>query len=576
MGHVLSFLKGYKKECFLAPFFKLFEALLELFVPLVMAAIIDNGIVNRDNIYILKMSGILVLLGISGLAASVTAQFFAARAAVGMATKLRFSMFSHIEGFSFSQIDSYGTSTLITRLTSDVNQVQNGVNMVLRLFLRSPFIVAGAMVMAFTIDKKTSVYFLLTIIILSIIVFGIMKITIPLYRKVQNDLDALLTDTRQNISGARVIRAFNKENDEIDNFDNDNNSLKAIQVKVGKISGLMNPLTYAIVNTGIMILIWKGAKLVEIGTLSQGQVIALINYMSQILVELVKLANLIVTITKAIACAKRVSDIFDIDLEDDFNIEAGETSCVKDGEAAIEFDKVCLTYNQGADEALTDISFSINKGQTLGIIGGTGSGKTSLVHLIPAFYEATKGCVKVNGLDVKEWNKVKLRQKVGIVLQKAVLFKGTIEENLLWGNADNSSKELQEWLDISQSKEFVEGKENGINELIEQGGKNLSGGQKQRLTIARALARKPEILILDDSSSALDYATDAKLRNALSKLENMTVVIVSQRTSSIRGADKIIVLDDGRIVGVGTHEELLGKCEQYREIHETQIKTGGK
>lgn len=569
MKKILYFLKDYKKESVLAPLFKLLEALFELFVPLVMAAIIDNGIANRDKAYIIKLGAVLILLGIIGLAASITAQFFAAKAAVGVSTKLRHALFEHIENFSFTAIDRVGTSTLITRLTSDINQVQNGINMVLRLFLRSPFIVAGAMIMAFTIDIRAALIFLVIIPALSAVVFLIMAITIPMYKKVQFGLDDVLKTTRENIAGARVIRAFNKEEEEIKSFDAKNEALKSMQVLVGKISGLMNPVTYVIVNAGIMFLIWKGAIYVDGGRLTQGQVIALINYMSQILVELVKLANLIVTVTKAFACANRISDVFDIKADDNYLSKEGLEGH-EHTENFIEFNHVGLVYPGSNEESLTDINFSVRKGETIGIIGGTGSGKTSLVHLIPAFYNATSGNVKVAGVDVKDWNVTRLREKIGMVMQKAVLFKGTIRENLLWGSIDNTDDELMEHLDISQSIEFVQNKDGGINAEVEQGGKNLSGGQKQRLTIARALARKPEILILDDSSSALDYATDARLRKKLSEIKDMTIFIVSQRTSSIQNADKIIVLDDGKVAGIGTHEQLLGKCELYKEIHATQ------
>lgn len=578
MKKVLEFLKEYKKESILAPLFKLFEALLELFVPLVMAAIIDKGIVENDKEYIIKLGVLLILLGLVGLSASITAQFFAAKAAVGVSSKLRRAMFEHIESFSFSSIDKVGTSTLITRLTSDINQVQNGINMVLRLFLRSPFIVAGAMIMAFTIDAKAAMIFLLIIPALSIVVFGIMKITIPLYKKVQFLLDGLLKDTRENILGARVIRAFNKEDSEIENFDNDNENLRSMQILVGKISGLMNPLTYVIVNGGIMFLIWKGARFVDNGTLTQGQVIALINYMSQILVELVKLANLIVTVTKAVACANRVSDIFEIEKNSSFGdeLKVNQRTASKDDWSQkdvpiIEFDHVSMTYEGAADESLTDIHFSVNRGQTIGIIGPTGSGKSSLVHLIPAFYDVTKGDLRINGTSVKKWDKISLREGIGIVLQKAVLFKGTLRENLKWGSADISDEDMWQFLNISQSKEFVEGKEGKLDMAISQNGRNLSGGQRQRITIARALARKPKILILDDSSSALDFATDARLRKEINQLSDMTVFIVSQRTSSIMQADKIVVLEDGKMVGVGTHSELLETCELYKEIHNTQV-----
>ncbi len=581
MNKVLGQLKFYRKEAVLAPLFKLLEATFELFVPLVMAAIVDNGIATGNKAYILKQGLLLIFLGIIGLCASLTAQFFAAKAAVGVATRLRHEMFSHIQSFSFADIDRIGTSTLITRITSDINQVQNGVNMVLRLLLRSPFIVGGACIMALLIDVKASLIFLIIIPALTIVVCVIMKITIPLHKKVQMRLDELTENTRENVAGVRVIRAFNNEQIQVNEFDANNEALSSIQVFVGKISGLMNPLTYLIVNAGIAVLIYKGALYIDSGRLTQGQVIALINYMSQILVELIKLANLIVTVTKAVACANRVEEVFNVttdDLPDRANIKETTDNPdefkVKESEnddKYIEFENVCLTYEGSSDEALSDISFSVKKGQTVGIIGGTGCGKTSLVHLIPGFYKATKGTVRIGGVDVKQWNMEKLREKVGIVMQKAVLFSGTIKENILWGSDDNTDRQLWEWLDISQSKEFVEGKNGQLEASVNAGGKNFSGGQRQRLTIARALARKPQILILDDSSSALDYATDAKLRTQINALENMTVFIVSQRTSSISNADMIIVLDDGKIAGIGKHEKLLDTCPLYKEIHMTQV-----
>ena len=572
MKKLLIYLKDYKKETVFAPLFKLLEALFELFVPLVMAAIIDNGIDNKDTSYILKYGGVLVLLGVVGLVASITAQFFAAKAAVGFSTKLRHSLFEHITGFSFTEIDNVGSSTMITRLTSDINQLQNGVNMVLRLFLRSPFIVGGAMVMAFTIDIKASLIFLLVIPALTLVVCGIMKITIPMYKKVQGALDSVLLSTRENIEGVRVIRAFNQEQDEIVKFDEKNIYLKKLQISVGKISGLMNPFTYAIVNCGIVVLVWKGAVFVDGGILTQGQVIALINYMSQILVELIKLANLIVTITKSLASANRISEVFDITNSD---TTGKHTSWKNEGDIIVEFENAGLLYSRSKEEALSNITFKVKKGETVGIIGGTGCGKTSLVHMITGFYQASKGCVKVAGVDIKDWDSVALRENIGIVMQKAVLFAGSIKENLLWGSENNTEEELKEYIKISQSEEFVSKKQGEMEYQLEQGGKNLSGGQRQRLTIARALARKPKILILDASSSALDFATDAKLRKDLKEYKkDTTVFIVSSRTSSILHADKIIVLDDGEIVGIDTHDNLLKNCDIYREIHNIQVNGG--
>lgn len=574
MKKLLVYLKDYKKECVLAPLFKLLEASFELLVPLVMASIIDVGIANNDKPYIIKLGCVLVLLGVIGLASSITAQYFSAKAAVGFSKNVRHALFKHIESLSFDAIDRIGTSTMITRLTSDTNQVQNGVNMVLRLFLRSPFIVAGAMFMAFTIDVKASLIFVVVVAALTLVICVIMKITMPLYKKVQNALDGVLLSTRENITGVRVIRAFNKEEDEIKSFDEKNDVLSKLQIYVGKVSGLMNPLTYAIVNIGIILLIYKGAIYVDNSVLQTGEVIALINYMSQILVELVKLANLIVTVTKSFACANRISDVFDIEPAASFD---GDTSGVsefdKDSkDEFVVFDNVCMSYYGASNEALSDITFSVKKGMTVGIIGGTGSGKSTLVHMIPGFYKPCKGGIKIGGHDINEWNITALREKIGIVLQKAVLFKGTIRDNMYWGREDISEDELKEVINISQSAEIVEKKEGGLDAVIEQAGRNLSGGQKQRLTIARALARKPDILILDDSSSALDYATDAKLRKALKELKGETTIfVVSQRTSSIAHADMIIVMDDGCIAGIGTHESLLNDCELYREIHSTQL-----
>lgn len=584
MKKLLCYLKGYEKETVLAPLFKMLEALLELFVPLVMAAVIDTGIAHRDSLYIVKMCLLLVALGAVGLACSVTAQFFAAKAATGFSTKLRHELFSHIQGLSYTEMDKIGTATLIARMTSDVNQVQNGVNMFLRLFLRSPFIVFGAMVMAFTVDVKAAFVFVVTIPLLSVVVFGIILWTLPLYRKVQGRLDRVLGLTRENLSGARVIRAFNKEEDEKRRYREENDALAGLQKFVGGISGLMNPLTCVIINGAVIALLYTGAFRVDSGVLTQGEVIALVNYMSQILVELVKMANLTVTLTKAAACGNRVQDVLETKSSMEFLPETGMQAqgctgkaldgraVVTDAETAVEFKHVSLTYAGAGSEALTDISFSVKKGETMGIIGGTGSGKTSIVNLIPRFYDATKGGVFVDGRNVKGYTKDALREKVGIVPQKAALFAGTIAENLRWGKKEASGEELWRALEISQAKEFVEKKEGGLNADVLQGGKNLSGGQRQRLTIARALVRRPEILILDDSASALDFATDAALRRALRTMDGAPAVfIVSQRTSSIRYADKILVLEDGHMAGLGTHEELLKTCPVYQEIHYSQF-----
>lgn len=572
MKKVLAYLKGYKKECVFAPLFKMLEALFELFVPLVMAAVIDTGIGTGNKNYVIRMCLLLVTLGIIGLVCSITAQFFAAKAAVGFATGLRHALFSHIQSLSFTEMDAIGTSTLITRMTSDVNQAQNGVNMFLRLFLRSPFIVFGAMVMAFTIDVKAALIFVITIPLLAIVVFGIMKISMPLYKKVQEKLDAVLGITRENLTGARVIRAFNKEEAEIENFRGKNEELTDAQLFVGKISALMNPVTYVIINVATVVLIYTGAVRVDTGYITRGEVVALVNYMSQILVELIKLANLIVTLTKAGACMNRIAGVLEMKSSMGFPsaLQTGESNA-KD-EIAVEFRNVGLTYEGGGAESLSDISFTVKKGQTIGVIGGTGSGKSSLVHLIPRFYDATRGTVLVDGKDVKTYTKEEIRDKVGIVMQKAVLFKGTIRENLKWGKRNASEEEMWEALTVSQSREFVEKKEGKLDAEVEQGGRNLSGGQKQRLTIARALMKKPEILILDDSASALDFATDAALRKAIREMkENPTVFIVTQRASSILYADEIIVLDDGAVAGIGTHEELLENCEVYQEIYYSQF-----
>lgn len=572
MRKLLIYLRDYKKECVLAPLFKLLEASFELIVPLVMAAIIDKGIAVSDRPYIFRMGGVLVLLALIGLTCSITAQFFAAKAAVGFSTKLRYALFSHIESLSFSEMDTIGTSTLITRMTSDINQVQSGVNMVLRLFLRSPFIVFGAMIMAFTVNVKAALVFVVTIPLLSVVVFSVMAASIPLFKKVQNGLDQVLGHTRENLEGARVIRAFNKEEQEQKEFYESNGFLTNMQMIVGRISTLMNPLTYIIINCAILAVIWIGGKQVYGGIITQGEVVALVNYMSQILVELVKLANLIVNINKSIACGNRIQEVFEIQS----SIESGS----KDTDAAVEkdvpeveFSHVSMSYAGSAEESLTDIDFTVKKGQTIGIIGGTGSGKSSVVNLIPRFYDVSKGCVRVDGRDVKNYDLVTLRDKIGVVMQKSVLFQGTIEENLRWGNPDATEEELWKAIEVAQATDVVEGKEGKLSYMVEQGGRNLSGGQKQRLTIARAVVKDPDILILDDSASALDFATDAKLRSALRNLQgNKTIFIVSQRTSSIQFADQIIVMDDGQAVGIGTHEQLLENCEIYREIYESQFK----
>lgn len=588
MKKLLVYLRGYEKETILAPLFKMLEALFELFVPLVMAAIIDTGIANRDQGYVVRMCLILVALGIIGLVCSITAQFFAAKAATGFSTKLRHALFAHIQSLSYTEMDKVGTSTLITRMTSDINQVQSGVNLVLRLFLRSPFIVFGAMIMAFTVNVKAALIFVVTIPLLSVVVFGIMLWTMPMYKKVQSALDRVLGLTRENLTGVRVIRAFNKEEEEWQHFERDNETLTGLQKFVGRISGLMNPVTYVIVNGAIVVLLYTGAVQVEAGTLTQGEVVALVNYMSQILVELVKLANLIITVTKSIACGNRVQSVFEMENslvsgsfreeenKADENSEREPERFVLSGKAddvhSVQFDHVSLTYAGAGNESLTDIDFTANAGETIGIIGGTGSGKSSVVNLIPRFYDATKGKVLIDGRDVREYDLETLREKIGVVPQKAVLFAGSIADNLRWGKNDATEEELWKALEISQAKEFVVKKEGGLNSVVAQGGKNLSGGQRQRLTIARALVRKPDVLILDDSASALDFATDAALRKAIREMEDSPIVfIVSQRTSSIQHADKIIVLDDGKAVGMGKHEELLETCPVYQEIYYSQF-----
>ena len=571
MKKLLIYLKNYKKECVLAPLFKLLEASFELIVPLVMAAIIDRGIAVSDRPYIFKMGGVLVLLAAVGLTCSITAQYFAAKAAVGFATKLRYSLFSHIETLSFSEMDTVGSSTLITRITSDINQVQSGVNMVLRLFLRSPFIVFGAMIMAFTVNVKAALVFVVTIPLLSVVVFSVMLASIPLFKKVQSGLDQVLGHTRENLEGARVIRAFNKEEDEAREFNASNEFLTNMQLVVGRISTLMNPLTYIVINCAIIAVIWVGGKQVYGGIITQGEVVALVNYMSQILVELVKLANLIILINKAIACGNRIEEV--LETKSSIVNAPSEVNAASDSENAVVFSHVSMAYASTSEEALTDIDFTAKKGQTIGIIGGTGSGKSSVVNLIPRFYDVSKGSVLVNGRDVRDYDLTELRDKIGVVMQKAVLFQGTIAENLRWGKPDATDEELWHAIEVAQATDVVEGKEGKLDYMIEQGGRNLSGGQKQRLTIARAVVKDPDILILDDSASALDFATDARLRAALRNLQgNKTVFIVSQRTSSIQFADQIIVMDDGQVAGIGTHEQLLEQCETYREIYESQFK----
>ncbi len=570
MRKLLKFLTDkYMKETILAPLFKMLEAILELLVPVVVASIIDVGIGNGDKGYVIKMCLLMALFGIVGLGFAVTAQYFAAKAAAGFAKNVSGALFRKIQGFSYAQIDENGTSTLITRMTSDLNQVQSGVNLTLRLLLRSPFVVFGAMIMAFTIDFNMALIFAAAIPVLALVVFGVMFVTIPLYNKVRGRLDKVLLKTRENLTGVRVIRAFCKEADEIEAFNGENSALTAEQKKVGRIAALMNPMTFVVINLAIILLIWFGAIRVDTGILTQGAIVALYNYMSQILVELIKLANLIINITKSIACGRRIEKVLEIEEGQKNGIEKNGFDGYK---YAVEFRKASLVYPNAGEKALNEIDFAAEAGTTVGIIGGTGSGKSSVVNMIPRFYEACEGEVFVDGLNVADYDIEALREKIGIVPQKAVLFKGTVRENMKWGNENATDEEIFNALEIAQAKEIVENKEGGLDHLIEQGGKNLSGGQRQRLTIARALVKKPSILILDDSASALDFATDAKLRMALKELENMTVFIVSQRTSSIRHADRIVVLDDGEVVGTGTHYELLKSCEIYREIHNSQFK----
>ncbi len=568
MRKLLRFMKGYRKECILGPLFKLFEATLELFVPLVVASIIDKGILTDNNGYIIKMCLLLVAIGFVGLIAALTAQYFAAKAAVSFTARIKTALFKHITRLSYSESDTIGTSALITRMTSDMNQVQTGTNLTLRLLLRSPFVVFGAMIMAFTIDVKAALAFTVAIPLLSVVVFGIMLISIPLYKKVQSHLDNVVGSVRENLTGVRVIRAFCKENEETEKFNQENQALSVIQRLVGRIAALMNPVTYIIINGAVIYLIYSGALRVDAGILTQGAVVALYNYMSQILVELIKFADLIINITKSLASARRISDVLDIPSGQEV-ISTEQT----DSEHTVQFNNVTLRYKNAGDNSLENIDFYADKGETIGIIGGTGSGKTSLVNMIPRFYDAAVGTVTVKGRDVRSYTTDELRSFIKVVPQKAVLFKGTIRSNLLWGDEDANEEELFAALETAQALDFVKAKDGELDFSVEQNGKNLSGGQRQRLTIARALVGKPEILILDDSASALDFATDAALRSALKKLPwNPTVFIVSQRTSSIQHADRILVMDDGKIVGNGKHEELLKNCEIYSEIYNSQFK----
>jgi len=570
MKQLIKYLRKYKLESVLGPLFKMLEASFELFVPLIMARMIDVGIKNRDTSYILKMGGVLVLLGLIGLVCSLTAQYFAAKAAVGFGTALRNDLFAHINHLSYSDQDRMGTATLITRMTSDVNQVQSGLNLALRLLLRSPFIVFGAMIMAFTVNVPAAMVFVAAIPALSVVVFGIMTVSMPLYKKVQKQLDQVTLATRENLAGVRVIRAFNRQQYEMARFDEANDQLVKLQVFVGKISALMNPVTYVMINLAIVAVIWISGKQVESGIITQGETVALVNYMSQILVELIKLANLIISISKALACAGRINAVF---AEESSIVDpVGAVPVDSDGPAKIKFNHVFFSYQQAREDSLSDLDFSILKGQTVGIIGGTGSGKTSLVNLIARFYDVREGAVLVDGVDVRSYPLAGLREKIGMVPQKAVLFQGTLRENMQWGKKDATDEEIYQALAVAQAKEFVDGKEQGLELYIGQNGKNLSGGQRQRLTIARALVRQPEILIMDDSASALDFATDARLRQAIREnTADMTVLIVSQRASSLKAADQIIVMDDGKIAGCGTHEELMASCEVYREICLSQL-----
>ena len=571
---LFRYMADYKKECILGPLFKLLEASFELLVPLVMAAVIDVGIQNRDVPYIWRMCLLMAALGVVGLVCSITAQYFAAKASVGVAAKLRRALFAHIQELSFSDMDTAGTSTLITRMTSDINQVQNGLNLALRLLLRSPFVVFGAMVMAFTIDVPAALIFVVAIPLLAVVVFGVMLWTMPRYKRVQAGLDKLLGTTRENLTGVRVVRAFGREEAEVQEFERENDALTRLQVHVGRVSALMNPVTYVLINLATVVLLWVGALRVDTGLLTQGAVVALLNYMSQILVELIKLANLIINITRALACAGRVQTVLDTPSTMEFPQQA--RGPVETG-ARVVFQNVGLTYRGAGAPSLEGVNLSAAPGETIGVIGGTGSGKSSLVHLIPRFYDATQGAVLVDGRNVRDYPLEELRSKVGVVPQQAMLFTGTIRENLRWGKPDATDQELWQALEIAQAREFVEQKPGGLDEPVAQGGKNFSGGQRQRLTIARALVRRPEILILDDSASALDFATDLKLRRAIRKMEGgPTVFLVSQRAASLLHADKILVLDDGAVAGVGTHQELLENCQVYREIYQSQFQREGE
>ncbi len=571
MKRILYYFKNYKLKSILAPLFKMLEASFELLVPLVMAAIIDKGINKGDKPYIYKMGLLLVALGIIGLVCSITAQYFSAKVAMSIGKELRYDLFKHIETLSYTEIDEIGTSTLVTRMTSDINQVQTGINMFLRLFMRSPFIVFGATIMAFTVDARAALVFLITLPVLFVIVFGIMLISIPLYKKVQQKLDTVTLKTRENLSGVRVIRAFNQEKHEMSEFNDVTKELTRRQILVGRINSFLNPLTYVVINLSIAALIWKGGVRVEGGFIMQGSVYALVNYMSQILIELVKLANLIIIETKTVACAKRINDVFDTKssriYKESFDNKADKNA------PKVQFIDAGLTYKHAKEPSIEGLNLTVNKGETIGIIGGTGSGKSSLVNLIPRFYDCTEGRILIDGIDVKDYPKDELTNKIGVVPQKAVLFSGTIEDNLKWGKPDATKEEMDLALDIAQAKAFVDEKDGGVLFKLNRGAKNLSGGQKQRLTIARALVKKPEILILDDSSSALDYATDSALRMAIKeKIKDTTVFVVSQRATSIMFADKIVVLDDGKVVGLGKHEELLSSCDVYKEIYYSQNK----
>lgn len=570
MKRLLHYLSGYKLESILGPLFKMLEASFELFVPLVVASMIDVGIKQSNAAYILRQGGLLILLGIIGLACSLTAQYFAAKASVSAATCLRNDLFQHISNLSYTEIDTVGTSTLITRMTSDINQVQTGINMVLRLFLRSPFVVFGAMIMAFTVDVKAAMAFVVVIPLLSVVVFGILLISMPLYKKVQKQLDRVMLTTRENLMGVRVIRAFNRQKSETARFEEENGLLVRFQVFVGKISALLNPVTYIMINFAIIAVVWIGALQVGAGIITQGKVVALVNYMSQILVELVKLANLMIIISKSVACMNRVDTIFKMEpsIKEKNKVFASQENSLP----KLVFDQVSFLYAGAKEESLSGIDFSVKKGETIGIIGGTGSGKSTVVNLIPRFYDVALGQVSLDGRDVRDYPLEKLREKIGVVPQKAVLFKGSLRENMQWGKKDASDEEIYHALDIAQAREFVDGKKKGLDLYIEQGGRNLSGGQRQRLTIARALVREPEILILDDSASALDFATDARLRRAIKEnTGDMTVFLVSQRAATIRNADQILVLDDGKLAGKGTHKELLSSCALYREICLSQL-----